>query len=65
MWEVVNDLELGAYAQTMSLRQGQLLCGTTDGKMLSINPIDLTITSVCFVDYKSFEITMTERYYKK
>ncbi|EFO27930.2 F-box domain-containing protein [Loa loa] len=49
MWEVVNDLELGAYAQTMSLRQGQLLCGTTDGKMLTINPSDLTITNEVFV----------------
>ncbi|CAG9530656.1 unnamed protein product [Cercopithifilaria johnstoni] len=49
MWEVVNDLELEAYAQTMSLRQGQLLCGTTDGKMLSINPNDLTVISEVFV----------------
>ncbi|VDM19135.1 unnamed protein product [Wuchereria bancrofti] len=49
MWEVVNDLELGAYSQTMSLRQGQLLCGTNDGKMLSINPNDLTVISEVFV----------------
>lgn len=56
MWEVVNYLELEAYAQTMSIRQGQLLCGTTDGKMLSINPIDLTITSVCFADQIIFQV---------
>ncbi|VDO22521.1 unnamed protein product [Brugia timori] len=49
MWEVVTDLELEAYSQTMSLRQGQLLCGTNDGKMLSINPNDLTVISVCFI----------------
>uniref|UniRef100_A0A7I4KL53 BMA-MEC-15, isoform b; F-box domain-containing protein n=1 Tax=Brugia malayi TaxID=6279 RepID=A0A7I4KL53_BRUMA len=49
MWEVVTDLELEAYSQTMSLRQGQLLCGTNDGKMLSINPNDLTVISEVFV----------------
>ncbi|OZC11986.1 hypothetical protein X798_01167 [Onchocerca flexuosa] len=49
MWEVVNDLELEAYAQTMSLRQGQLLCGTTDGKMLFIDPSDLKIINEIFI----------------
>ncbi|VDN03876.1 unnamed protein product [Thelazia callipaeda] len=43
MWKVINELQLKAYAQTISLRQGQLLCGNVKGQLLSVDPTSLKI----------------------
>ncbi|VDK46926.1 unnamed protein product [Anisakis simplex] len=45
MWKSVHDLQLSAYAQSISYCDGQLLCGTTDGNLILIDPNDLTILS--------------------
>uniref|UniRef100_A0A915ATU4 F-box domain-containing protein n=1 Tax=Parascaris univalens TaxID=6257 RepID=A0A915ATU4_PARUN len=45
MWRMLCDLQLGAYAQSLSLCSGQLLCGTVGGKVVLLNPKNLSIVN--------------------
>ncbi|VDM46689.1 unnamed protein product [Toxocara canis] len=45
MWKAVTELELTAYAQSLSVCSGQLLCGTVGGKIMLLNPNDLSVVN--------------------
>uniref|UniRef100_A0A0M3HPH8 F-box domain-containing protein n=2 Tax=Ascaris TaxID=6251 RepID=A0A0M3HPH8_ASCLU len=45
MWRMLCELQLAAYAQSLSLCSGQLLCGTVGGKVVLLNPNNLSVVN--------------------
>ncbi|VDN44950.1 unnamed protein product [Gongylonema pulchrum] len=47
MWKTVSEMQLRtSYSRSLSLLEGQLSCGTADGKILSLDPESLEILNV-------------------
>lgn len=51
MWRMLCELQLAAYAQSLSLCSGQLLCGTVGGKVVLLNPNNLSVVNVSLLQY--------------